>query len=291
MSDQKTVFVAGATGAQGGATVNALLERGHKVVAMTRTPDSDAAKALSERGVDVRQGDYTDADAITKAAEGADSAFAVSTSFEVGPEAEVDQGKSLLNALHSAGVGHIVFSTVGSADKSTGIAHFDGKYEIEKHLATLGTPSTVMGPVFFMENLLSPWGQPKLGEGIYTAGMPGDRKLQQVAVKNIGDFAAALIERGESVYGKRYDIAGDELNGNKTAAHVSKASGREIVYHGFSPDVLREQSADMADMFTWFNDVGYSADIDTLRRGFQDVNWLNYADWLASQDLSGLKST
>ncbi|MGR3341913.1 MAG: NmrA family NAD(P)-binding protein, partial [Paracoccaceae bacterium] len=175
MSEPKTVMVAGATGAQGGATVNALLERGHKVIAITRNPDSDSAKALSAKGVDVRQGDYTDVDAIRRAAQGADSAFAVSTSFEVGATAEIDQGKALLNALDAAGVGHIVFSSVGSANKNTGIAHFDGKYEIEKHLASLGTPISVLGPVYFMDNLLAPWGLPALKEGTFAAGLPGDR--------------------------------------------------------------------------------------------------------------------
>ena len=288
MSETKTVFVAGATGAQGGATVNALLERGHKVIAMTRNPNSDAAQALGARRVDVRQGDYTDATAIAQAASGADSAFAVSTSFEVGPDAEIDQGKSLVDALHNAGIGHIVFSSVGGADKNTGIAHFDGKYEIEKHLATLSTRSTVMAPVFFMENLLSPWGQPKLGQGIYTAGMPGDRVLQQIAVKNIGDFAAALIERGEAVNGQRYDIAGSELSGNEVVAQISKSSGHTITYQGFAPNDLREQSEDVADMFTWFNEVGYSADIGALHRDFPDVPWLDYGDWLEMLDWSFL---
>ena len=286
MSNTKTVMVVGATGAQGGATVNALLERGQKVIAVTRNPNSDAAKALSERGVDVRRGEYTDAASITRAARDADSAFAVSTSFEVGPAAEVDQGKTLVNALHAAGVGHIVFSSVGGADKNTGIAHFDGKYEIEKHLASLDTPSTVMAPVYFMENLLAPWGLPALREGAYSAGMPGDRVLQQIAVKNIGDFAAALIERGEAVYGKRFDIAGDELTNDEVVAQVSKAAGRAISYQGFPAEGLREQSADMADMFNWFNDAGYSADIAALRKEFSDIAWLNYSEWLAMQDWS-----
>ena len=172
MSAAKTILVTGATGAQGGATVNALLERGHNVIAVTRNPNSDAAKALSAKGVDVRQGDYTDPAAITRAAQEADSAFAVSTSFEVGASAEIDQGKTLVNALHAAGIGHIVFSSVGGADKNTGIAHFDGKYEIEKHLASLSTPSTVLAPVYFMENLLAPWGLPALKQGTFSAGLP-----------------------------------------------------------------------------------------------------------------------
>lgn len=284
MPNSKTIFVAGATGAQGGATVTALLDKGHKVIAMTRNPQSDAGKALSARGVDVRQGDYTDTSSIINAAKGADAAFAVTTSFEVGAEAEIEQGIALLNALHEAGVGHIVFSTVASADKKTGISHFDGKYVIEKHLATLSTPSTIMAPVFFMDNLTSPWGQPKLNEGIYAAGMPEDRLLQQIAVKNIGDFAAALIERGQSVYGKRYDLAGDEVSGKQSAELITTASGKTVNYSGFPAENLREDMADMADMFNWFNEVGYVADIKALRTEFPDVPWLNYSQWLALQD-------
>ncbi|NRA86677.1 MAG: NmrA/HSCARG family protein [Rhizobiales bacterium] len=286
MSNTKTIFVARATGAQGGATIDALLNKGHKVIAMTRNPQSDAGKALTARGVDVRKGDYTDTASIISAAKGADAAFAVSTSFEVGPEAEIEQGKALISALHNAGVGHIVFSTVGSADKKTGIAHFDGKYEIEKHLTSLSTPSTIMAPVFFMENLTSPWGQPKLNEGIYAAGMPGDRILQQIAVKNIGDFAAALIERGESVYGKRYDIAGDAVSGEEAVIQISKAAGKTVNYQGFPAESLREQ---MADMFHWFNEVGYTADVAGLRKEFPDVPWLNYSQWLALQDWTFMK--
>lgn len=284
MSEVKTVLVAGATGAQGGATVNALLERGHKVIAMTRNPNSDAAKALIARGVDVRQGEFTDAASIIRAAKGADSAFVVSTPFESSPAAEIEQGRNLLNALHDAGVGHIVLSSVGSADQDTGIPHFDSKYEIEKHLASLNTPSSVLAPVYFMDNLMAPWTLPALKDGTYSAGMPKDRLLQQVAVKNIGDFAAALIERREAVFGKRYDIAGDELTNEAAVAQISKAAGRTISYQGFPPDALREQSPDLADMFEWFNNVGYSVDIAALHKEFSDVAWLNYADWLALQD-------
>ena len=111
MSVKKTVFVAGATGAQGGATTNALLERGHSVIAITRNPNSDAAKALASRGVDVRTGDYADTDSIERAAAGADAAFAVTTSFEAGTDAEIEFGKTLVSALNDAGVGHIVFSS------------------------------------------------------------------------------------------------------------------------------------------------------------------------------------
>lgn len=288
MSDTRTVFVTGATGQQGGAAVTALLERGHQVIAMTRNPNADRAKALAARGVNIVAGDFKDPDSLVAAARGADAAYAMSTPFEAGTADETKQGIALVNALKAAGVGHVVFGSVASADKATGIPHFDSKYQVEQHLASLGVPYSIVAPVYFMDNLVSPWGLPALKDGKFAAAMPADRPLQQVAVSDIGAFAAALIERREAVYGRRYDIAGDELTGDQAAAILSKATGREIRYEGFPPDVLRAQSEDFAVMFEWFDRVGYSADIAGLRRDFPEVPWLTYEDWATQQDWSVL---
>lgn len=289
MSHTKTVLVAGATGAQGGSVVNALLEKGHRIVAMTRNPDSSTAIALKDRGVDLRSGDFTNPDSLRTAAEGIDAAFMLTTPFETGPNSEIAQGKAMVDALRAANVGHVVFSSVGSADKATGVPHFDSKYEVEKYLASSGLPYSIIGPVYFMDNLLSPWGLPALQQGSIAAALPEDRPLQQVAVKNIGEFAAALIGRGASVFGKRYDIAGDELTMADAVKKVSEACGRQIAFHGFPVEALKEQSEDLALMFDWFNKVGYSADVAALKAEFPEVNWLTYGDWLAQQDWSILE--
>ncbi len=289
MSEKRTVFVTGATGQQGGAAVDALLERGHSVIALTRNPSSDRAKALAERGVKIVAGDFSDPGSLVNAARGADTAYAMSTPFEAGTADETKQGIALANALKAAGIGHVVFGSVASADKATGIPHFDSKYEVETHLASLSVPYSIVAPVYFMDNLLSPWGLPALKEGKVAAAMPAERPLQQVAVSDIGAFATALIERREAVFGKRYDIAGDELTGTQAAAVISKVSGREIRYEGFPPDVLRAQSEDFALMFEWFDRVGYSADIAALRRDFPEVPWLNYEAWASAQDWSVLQ--
>ncbi len=289
MSEKRIVFVTGATGQQGGAAVDALLQRGHRVIALTRNPDSDRAKALAGRGVKIVTGDFTDPSSLASAARGADTAYAMSTPFEAGTADETKQGIALVDALKAAGIGHIVFGSVASADKATGIPHFDSKFEVEKHLASLGVPYSIVAPVYFMDNLLSPWGLPALKEGKVAAAMPAERPLQQIAVSDIGAFAAALIERREAMFGKRYDIAGDELTGHQAAAIVAKASGREIRYEGFPPDTLRAQSEDFAVMFEWFDRVGYSADIAALRRDFPEVPWLTYEAWASAQDWSVLQ--
>lgn len=284
MSDQRLVLVTGATGSQGGSVINALLERGHKVRGMTRNADSLAAEKLRLRGVEAVAGDFIDHDSLVRAASGVDTIFTMTTPFEQGVEVETAQGIAITNAAREAGVGHLIYSSVANADKATGIPHFDSKYEVEKHIASSGVPYTIIAPVYFMENLTTPWSVPGLRQGKLALALPADQPLQQIAVQNIGAFAAAIVERRESVFGHRYDIAGDELSGEVSAAILSEVTGRNIQYESFPPDALRAQSEDMALMFEWLNDTGYSADIAGLHRDFPEVTLLDFATWIGQQD-------
>jgi len=288
MTQSKLVLVTGATGNQGGACVEALLKKGHQVRALTRNPASPAANRLRERGVEVAVGDFTDRDSLVRAADGADAIYAMSTPYEQGAAQEIAQGITITDAAKSAGVVHFVYSSVASADRGTGIEHFDGKYSVERHIQTSGVPYTIVAPVFFMENLLQPWTLPSLRQGKLAMALPATRSLQQIAVADIGAFVAAVIERGDTVFGHRFDIAGDELTGEEAAAVLSKVTGREVHYEGFPPDVLRAQSEDMARMFEWFDSIGYAADIKGLRRDFPEVRWRTFEQWARKQDWSVL---
>ncbi len=279
-----SVLVMGATGAQGGAVVRHLLPKGHQVRTLTRNPDSAKSKALKEQGVEVLKGDFTDSASLVQAATGMDTMFAMTTPFEAGMEAETKQGIAVADAAKQAGVGHLVFTSVGSADRKTGIPHFDSKYEVEQHIAKLNIPYTISAPVFFMDNWFAPWFLPSIQEGTLKFAMPVDRSLQQISVDNIGAFNAALIERRESVFGQRFDIAGDDLTGEQTVAVISKASGRNIGYEGFDPEFMRAENSDFADMFVWFNKVGYSVDTKKLRQDFPEVQWQSLEDWASQQD-------
>jgi len=290
MSSQRLVLVTGATGSQGGSVVQALLKRGHKVRGMTRRADSSVAKKLRQGGVEVVAGDFMDQDSLVRAASGVDTIFTMTTPFEEGAEAETAQGIAITNAAKDAGIGHLIYSSVANADKATGIPHFDSKYEVEKHIASSGVPYTIIAPVYFMENLTTPWSVPGLRQGKLALALPANQPLQQIAVRDIGAFAAAIVERRESVFGHRYDIAGDELSGEESVAIFSEATGRKIQYESFPPDALRAQSEDMALMFEWLNDTGYSADIAGLRRDFPEVTWLDFAAWIGQQNWSVLDS-
>jgi len=278
----------GATGNQGGSVVQSLLPKGHHIRTLVRNPGSPKAKRLAEQGVEIMKGDFSDRDSLLKAATGMDTIYAMTTPFEAGTTEEVKQGITISDVAKEAGVGHFIFGSVASANRKTGIPHFDSKYDVEKYITTLGIPYTISAPVFFMDNYLSPFALPSLKEGKLKLAMPANIPLQQISVSNIGAFVATLVERREGVFGKRVDIAGDKLTGEETANLLSKVSGREIRYEGFDPDLLRTNSNDIADMFKWFDDVGYDADIERLHQGYPEVKWQRLEHWAREQDWSVL---
>src|SRR5258705_13909377 len=210
MSQKLTVVVTGATGKQGGAVVKNLLERGHEVRAVTRTTDSAKARELASAGVRLVRASLEDTAALTKALDGATSLFAMTTPYEGGTQAETRQGISAADAAKAAGV-HLVFTSVGSANRETGVPHFDSKDEVEKHIASIGVRATVLAPVYFMENLY--FGREQLAKGIYATPLPPTKPLAQVAVADIGAVAVRLLEDPCRFAGKRFDVVSGELPG------------------------------------------------------------------------------
>lgn len=291
MTTKRSVLVSGATGQQGGAVARALLSRGHRVKALTRKPDSDAGRRLASEGADVVAGDLGDAASVVKAASGVDTMFLMGNSYEGGIEAETRQGIVAADAAKAAGVGHLIYSSVADADKKTGIPHFESKYLVEKHVAGLGIPYTISAPVAFMENVVAPWSIGALRQGTHAFAMPPKRVLQLVALADIGAFVAALVERRERVFVKRFDFAGDELSGEEQAKILSQAIGRPISYQEIPIAAARQQSEDAALMFEWFDRVGYDADIAALHRDFPEVRWHSFADWAGEFDWSVLEPT
>lgn len=275
------VLVTGATGQQGGAVTRALLEKGHGVRAMVRDTGSDNAVALAAMGVDLVVGDMDDAASIAAAAEGVDAMFAVTTSFVLGTAHETVQGKNLVDAAVAAGVSHFVYSSVASADRATGIPHFDSKWEVEKHLVASGLNWTVTAPVFFNENISSPWLAADLGKGQYRQAMPAQRVLQMIDVATIGAFNAHVIDGGETFFGARIDIATDELSGVQTAAVLTEAMGKPISFVQQPIEEVRAGSEDMALMYEWFTAVGYDVDIEALHGQYPGVGWRSFSDWSA----------
>ncbi len=279
MSAKGLILVTGATGQQGGAVARELLASGHKVRAMTRNPDGEKAKALASSGAEIVQGDLNDADSLVRAVEGAWGAFAVQNTWEAGIDGEEEQGKRIAGVAREHGVEHFVYTSVGSAHRQTGIPHFDNKWRVEEKVSSIGLPSyTILRPVFFMENWLSPWFKPYIDEGNLAIGIKPETKLQMIAVEDIGKYGLLAFEKSDELNGQAIDIAGDELTSVETAQIVSEAAGKTVSHYQVPIEQVREFSDDFALMLEWFDAVGYDADIAGNAKKF-GVAPTSFRDW------------
>jgi uncharacterized protein YbjT (DUF2867 family) len=164
------------------------------------------------------------------------------------------------------GVQHFVYSSVGSAHKQTGIPHFDNKARIEEVVREVGFPShIIIRPVFFMENLVSPWFLQN--DKLATAMLP-TTKLQMIAVADIGKIGARCFSRAGELAGREIDLAGDAVTMPEAAATLGRALGKKIEFLPIPIAEVRKNSEDFALMLEWFDRVGYSADIPGVARTF-----------------------
>ena len=260
----RVILVSGATGQQGGSVARNLLERGFAVRALTRDTEKAAAKELADLGAELVSGDLEDRASIERVLAGVYGVFSVQQFWEVGVEGEVRQGILLADAAKEAGVEHLVYSSVGSAHRETGIPHFDSKWEVEEHVRASGVPYTVLRPVFFMQN----WEmmrEPVLG-GTLPQPLDPDKPFQMIDAEDIGVFAARAFDDPESWIGREVDIAGDELTMPEIAGTFSRVIGRNVDYFQVPWDGFEEQMGEeYTIMYRWFNDYGYEANIAALR--------------------------
>ncbi|WP_217146230.1 MULTISPECIES: NmrA/HSCARG family protein [Streptomyces] len=256
MTDAFTVLVTGATGNQGGATARALLARGRTVRALVRDPDKPAALALRKLGAELVRGDLNDAGSLRAAMAGVDGVFSVQPlAYE--PEtlaAEVRQGKAVADAALDAGVAHLVYSSVGGAERNTGIGHFETKAEIERHILALGLPATILRPVFFMDNLLH-YADAR-GERVLELPVRPERPMQMIASEDVARFVDAAFTDPDRYLGRQLEIAGDELTFTDVARVYERVTGTPT---RLAPLPIEER------MFAWFAEEGYRADIPSLR--------------------------
>jgi uncharacterized protein YbjT (DUF2867 family) len=132
MANDRTILITGVTGQQGGAVAQALGGTGFHLRGLTRKPESERAAALAHQGIEIVKGDLDDEATLRRALAGAWGVFGVQNAGEAGVEREEAQGKRLATLARDAGVEHYVYTSVGSADKRTGVPHFDDKWRIEE---------------------------------------------------------------------------------------------------------------------------------------------------------------
>ena len=279
----RPIAVIGATGKQGGAVVDALLDEGLAVRALVRNPGAPGAKALQDRGVDLVRGDLTDPASLQSLMSDVDGVFAMSTPVD-GTDVEVTSGTAIADTAARVGVPHVVFSTVGGAERNTGIAHFESKRRVEEHIESLGLHATFLRPVFFMENLTGFGVSVEEGSLVVRLPLPNAKPLQMVAVRDIGKAAAAILKGGTAFEGASIEIGGDSLTG----AQIAEAIGSHLALPSrYEPIPLAAVASfgDTGDMFRWFAETpAYRADFPGTKSLVPDV--LNLPAWLEASEFT-----
>lgn len=258
------IVVTGGTGRQGGSVVRHLLADGWRVAALVRDPSSARARMLDAQGVLVRRGDLEDRQSIDAAIKGADGIYSVQ-SWSEGIDAEVRQGVNLAEAAADAGIEHFVYSSVGGADRETGVPHFESKWRIEERIRELDLPYTIWRPVYFMENLLAQRDAIKAGHLV--PPLPPDVPLQFIASEDIGAFVAMSFRTPGAWLGKCTEIASDELTFTQIAAALSNVVQREVVLDPLKPPAEPERRI----MMEWFAREGYRADIERMHQLIPEI--------------------
>ena len=308
MANRKTIAVVGATGAQGGGLVRAILNDpngGFTARAITRDPNSDKAKALAQLGAEVVAADVDDEASLRRAFEGAHGAFCVTFFWaHFSPEKEIDEARKMATAAKATGVRHAIWSTLEDTRRWVPLSddrmptlmgkykvpHFDGKGEADPIFSDLGVPTTWLLTSFYWDNFIYFGAGPQRGpDGTLAITMPmGTSKLPGIAAEDIGKCAYGIFKRGEEFVGKTVGIAGEHLTGAQMAAGLTRALGQEVRYNDVPPEVYRgfgfPGAEDLGNMFQFNRD--FSAyfcgprDLDLSRSLNPDLQ--TFDAWLAS---------
>lgn len=283
-NEERTVLVTGATGRQGGAVIRRMLPKEWKLRALTRNPDGHAAKALARQGVEVVQGDLEDPASVARAAQGVYGVYSVQDFWAVGAKREVQQGKNVADAAKKAGIKHFVYSSVGGAERNTGIPHWESKWEIEKYIRSLGLPATVIRPAAFMETYYIDQVEIGILKGKLADPIRGDKPYQTIATDDIGAFVALAFERPTEFIGKELEIAGSELTNPEAAKVFSRVLGKPVKFQRLPLPLVRLiLGKEFYRMFRWFNEEGFKADIPGLRRAYPEVRLQTLEEWLRNE--------
>ncbi len=306
MSEQKVLAVVGATGAQGGGLVQAILERqeaGFVVRALTRHPEGEKGRALAARGVEVVAADLDEPATLREAFAGAHGAFCVTNFWEhFSPERERAQAAALAEAAREAGLQHVIWSTLEDTREwvplddarlptlqgTYKVPHFDAKGAADAEFVSRGVPTTFLLTSFYWDNLIHFGMGPKRGEdGTLRFVLPmADKKLPGIAVDDIGRCALAILERGAATIGQRIGVAGEHLTGAQMAEALTAALGQPVVYDYVPPEVYRTfgfpGADDLANMFQFKRDfeADYCAARDLERARALCPGLQTFAAWL-----------
>jgi uncharacterized protein YbjT (DUF2867 family) len=278
--EKKTIAVIGATGAQGGGLMRAILadrQGPFAARAITRKPESEAARALASLGAEVVAGDADDPESLERAFAGAHGAFCVTPFWEhFSPARELAQAANMARAAKRAGIEHAIWSTLEDSRRwfplddarlptlqgKYKVPHFDAKGEADAIFAAEGPPTSYLLAAWYFDNLIHFGAGPRRGEdGKLTLVVPlGGTKLPGIAASDIGACALGIFRRGEEAVGERFGLAGDVLSGEELAAGLAEHLGEPVGFYDMPFDDYRglgfPGADDLGNMFQFQSILG-----------------------------------
>ncbi|MBS9376433.1 NmrA/HSCARG family protein [Rhodococcus sp. B50] len=296
MEESGAVLVTGATGAQGGAVVDALLAAGRPVRALVRDPESDAALALAQRGVRLHRGRFDDRDSLRAAVAGAEAVFSMQMPpHPKDPDQERRAAEHLVNAAVEAGVRTLVHTSVARADEHETFVGWDenrwwppywtGKAAANDLVRSSSLPHwVILKPAFMMDNFAPPKVAamfPRLGDGEITTAMDADVRLDLIAASDIGRVAAAVFADPARFDRSEIPLAGEALTMAEVAAVLSETTGRTVRASHLSPAdaVSAGTHSGVVQNQEWLTVEGYRVDPAIAARwGFE---LQTFAEWAA----------
>jgi len=275
---KRIIVVFGATGAQGGGLVRAILNDPNSefaVRAFTRNPDSDKAKELANLGAEPVKGDIDDAASVQRALKGAYGGYFVTFYWaHFLPEKEYAEAATYAAAAKDAGLKHVIWSTLEDVRNYISldddrmptlrgkykVPHFDGKGESDKLFADAQVPTTFLRASFYWDNFIFFGSGPKKGEDgkLYLTLPIGESPMAGIAGEDIGKCAYGILKKGSSMIGETIGVAGEQLTGNQMATALGKALGKEVKYNKVSPATYRSfgfpGADDLGNMFQFYDE-------------------------------------
>jgi uncharacterized protein YbjT (DUF2867 family) len=307
MSEKKIIAVVGATGAQGGGLVRAILADpagDFAARAITRDPSSDQARALAALGAEVVAGDVDDVESLERAFDGAYGAFCVTFFWaHFSPETELQEAANMASAAKAAGVQHVIWSTLEDTrnfipledDRMPTLGgrykvpHYDAKGQANQLFTDAGVPVTFLQTSFYWDNFIHFGMGPQRGEdGTLAITFPiGDGKIAGIASEDIGAAAYGIFKAGAPMIGQTVSIAGEHLTGAQMAASFSHALGEEVRFNAVAPEAYRSfgfpGAEDLGNMFQFTTEFEAeycgARDIEATRRLNPQLK--SFDEWLA----------
>ena len=288
-ANDKIVLVIGASGNQGSAVVRALLRKGWRVRGLTRNLDKQEVQVLQNSGVEMVIGNMDNLTSLEEAMKGVYGVFSIQSLFKPGIgwmgdgfAGEVRQGKAVADAAKKMGIQHLVYSSVGGAERDSGLPHFECKWQIEQYIREIGLPATIIRPTVLME-MLNVSRNMIISGDLPSFGLYPDKTIQLIATEDLGELVSIVFENPQQYIGQALEIAGDELTEGQMAAIFNKVTGQTVKATTQPISSGQKGAVEEGRTDTWFNTGGFIADIDALRIIYPELmdleTWLRKEGW------------